>query len=99
MNEILARREEKGGGLSAFSYWSLCGDERKRYEEAGDDTGAELFGLLTDLSSMGFWGGNQDPEQPFSPMWTGLIPGKRSCLPEDLVEADLNFLAENRARC
>ena len=95
VNEVLARRDEKAaGGLSAFSYWSVCGEERRRLEEAGDDTGNELFGLLTDVSSMGFWDEGSDPEKPFSPLWTGLVPGKRSCLPEDLGESDLSFLAE-----
>lgn len=94
VNEVLGRREEKGGGLSAFSFWSLCGDERKRYEEAGDDSGAELFGLLNAVSSMGFWSSGWDPEKPFSPLWAGSNPGERSCMPEDFTESDLNFLAE-----
>ena len=30
VNEVLARRDdEAAGGLSAFSYWSVCGEERK----------------------------------------------------------------------
>ena len=91
VNEVLAR-QAGDDNLSAWSFWGVCGDERKRYEEAGDYTGAELFSLLTSISSMIFDNNFADPKAPFIPMWQS--KEGRSFLPRDLEKPDLDFLAD-----
>ncbi len=96
VNEVLARIASELDPLIYFApgFFTDLSDESKRYRDDGDETGASLFRLLAEVSSMGFWGTQSTPKQPFAPMWTNLIPDKRSCLPEDFSGADLDFLAE-----
>ena len=88
VNEVLARTENKHG---TFSYWSICGDEARRHENAGDETGVALFRLFNCLSSMYFE--LSDAQSPLKPMMIS-AEGKRTCVPEDLCEEELKFLSE-----
>lgn len=96
VNKILARIAAEVDPLSYRSagFFTALTTERDRYRDTGDKTGTGLFGVLAEVSSMGFWGKGMDTKQPFAPMWKGLQEDQRSFLPEDLESAELDFLAE-----
>ena len=86
-NEVLARTD---GHYGAFSYLSICGDEAKRHEDAGDETGAALFRLFACLTSPYLDFANlKDPLKPLSE-WDG----GRSPIPDDFSDEQLIFIAE-----
>ena len=87
VNDVLAR---KGDDYSAMSYLNACQDEADKYRESGDEKGAELFSLLTAISSMMLGHGRIDLEAPFAPMMH--FEDRRSALPEDLNNDELKFL-------
>ena len=88
VNEVLARTD---GQLGDFSYYSICGDEAKQHENAGDETGTTLFRLFNCLSSL--YLELSDPKVPLKPMWIS-AEGKRTCIPDDLYEEELTFLSK-----
>ena len=88
VNEVLAQSEST---FETFSYFSICGDEAKRHENAGDETGAALFRLFGCLSSM--YIELNDSNASLKPLWIS-AEGNRTCIPDDLSEEDLTFLSD-----
>ena len=87
VNEVLQRREDP---YDALSHQKHCVNELVRCSESGDETGSELFSLLSALSSMYL-----DPKEskaPFNPQLSFSSP--RLYIPDDFSEEQLSFMAE-----
>lgn len=87
VNEVLARREEP---YDVLSFQTDLVNEFKHYSENSDETGAELFRLLSAISSMLLE--SDDPNTPLQPQWQ--INGRRAPIPEDFNDQQLGFFAE-----
>ncbi len=89
VNEVLGRREDDGD-LTAWSYRTVCIDEREQHVEAQDETGNELFTLLGNVSSFLLHPHNMDPYAPFDYMKD--VNGNRRELTDLFCTSDLDFL-------
>lgn len=86
VNEVLARRDDAD---APYSYLNLFVEEKKRYEDAGDETGREIYHCLCCVASMELE--PDDYKAPLKPQWQR--DGGRAPIPEDISEEHLGFLA------
>jgi hypothetical protein len=70
------------------AYCEALGKKAASLEEAGDDKGSRVFRLLSTVAS--YWPNYDDDTSPYRP-WM-VWEGKRSAIPEDLTQADLETL-------
>jgi len=72
------------------AYCDALGKHATSLKEAGDDRGSRVFRLLSSVTS--YWPNYDDNASPYRP-WM-VWDGKRSAIPEDLTQSDLDTLAE-----
>ncbi len=73
------------------AFYEVLAQKAKSLSDAGDTRGANVFRLLTAVAF--FWPNYHDTAQPFRPARVDYQTGKRSLVPEDLAQSDLDALA------